>query len=371
MKILQVAKFPPSIIGGIEKLINELNKDLNDKNVKNDFLCFNLSRKTEINIDKKTTVFKCGTLFEIASIPFSITMFYFLRKLVGNYDVIHLHSPNPIAEIYLLMIKKRINNLTVHFHADVSKKLGYRFYWPIQKAILRQSKRIITTTKALSKCKNLECFQDKIRVIPSYLSEDDYVLKDFPDKNNIVERYRDMKFIVFVGRFTKYKNIDMLINAYSRVKHLTKLVLIGNGKEMKNLENLIYRKQLSKNIFIEKNINDDEKKYLLSKAYFSVLPSTSSAEAYGYVQVESMAQSTPVISFDIKNSGVSEINVNYKTGLILQIGKTKNETIRNLSEAIEKLLLRDDLRKSLSENSFKESLKYSARVVIKKYINFF
>ena len=128
MKIIQIGKYPPKSFGGIEKLVNRLNYDLNNNNIQNDIACFNLNNTNKIQIINNSYIYKCSTIFKLFSIPFSISLFKLLAKELKKYDLVHLHLPNPIAALYILLLKKDIKKLTIHFHADYSNHLGYLFY---------------------------------------------------------------------------------------------------------------------------------------------------------------------------------------------------------------------------------------------------
>ena len=98
-----------------------------------------------------------------------------MRKIINNYDIVHIHLPNPTAAFYLLFLNNKKLYITTHFHADVSNKIFYFIYKPLENILLKSSRKIITTTNSLSNCKTLKNSKSKIKIIPSYLNPDDYL----------------------------------------------------------------------------------------------------------------------------------------------------------------------------------------------------
>ena len=95
------------------------------------------------------------------------------------------------------------------------------------------------------------------------------------------------------------------------------------------------------------------KRFILDNSLFSV-PSSTSEESYGYTQIESMARGKPVISFDIENSGVGEINKN-ETGILLKVKTSVKECQKDLTLAMRTLIENKELLEHYSKNALKES----------------
>lgn len=101
-------------------------------------------------------------------------------------------------------------------------------------------------------------------------------------------------FIVGVGRFIRSKHFERLIDAFSRCKFDGDLILIGQGEDEGFLRREIARLGLQLRVKI---VHFHENHHaLVSKA--KLLVSTSSAEGFGNVIVESLIVGVPVLSLD-------------------------------------------------------------------------
>ncbi len=114
------------------------------------------------------------------------------------------------------------------------------------------------------------------------------------------------KFILYLGRINKMKNIGALLKAYYKIMDLIehKLVIIGNDK------NAFYKEfnatkcnfPADRIIFLE-NITTERKNFILSKASLFVFPSLY--EGFGLPPIEAMAKGCPVIVSN--NSSLTEV----------------------------------------------------------------
>ncbi|NDV13469.1 glycosyltransferase [Crenobacter caeni] len=105
---------------------------------------------------------------------------------------------------------------------------------------------------------------------------------------------QEKPFIVGVGRFIRSKHFERLIDAFSRCKFDGDLILIGQGEDEGFLRKEIARLGLQSRVKI---VHFHENHHaLVSKA--KLLVSTSSAEGFGNVIVESLIVGVPVLSLD-------------------------------------------------------------------------
>ena len=134
-------------------------------------------------------------------------------------------------------------------------------------------------------------------------------------------------YILTVSRLSKFKNIDILIKAYSKlINSRFRLKIVGNGEELNNLMKLCRKLEISHRVDFLTKVSDSEIVKIYQKAKLFVLCSKN--EPFGIVPVEAMACGTPVIADE--SGGPKETIINGKTGLLI-----KNIDPRNLCHAIE------------------------------------
>jgi len=175
-------------------------------------------------------------------------------------------------------------------------------------------------------------------------------LKKLVSKHNFKEKYQiNSKFILFVGRFSKSKGIETLINAFSIVKNELKdsdihLVIMGvDFGYQAEMEKLIKKLNLSEEIKVIKNPPRDDVISAYGESEFLVLP--SQWELSPLVPLESFAFKKPVISTN--SHGIPYTIQNNKNGILVE-----PENSFELSNAIVKLLNDPELRNKLGLSGY-------------------
>ena len=103
MKILQLGKFYP-IRGGVEKVAYDLMTGLSELGVQCDMMCAFAKGGTKvISLNEHANLIGCRTLVKLAATMISPAMILQLRKRCREYDVIHVHHPDPMACMALSM----------------------------------------------------------------------------------------------------------------------------------------------------------------------------------------------------------------------------------------------------------------------------
>lgn len=193
--------------------------------------------------------------------------------------------------------------------------------------ILNISKeKIITINLGIEKLKN----QDR-----------DLIRKSFGVTNNIV--------FGTIANLYKTKGYDVLLRAISEIKTeipMAKFLIIGDGPEKENLNNLIIKYDLEKKVILagfKKNAAE-----LLPGFDIFVLPSRK--EGMPYTILEAIQNKIPIISTNV--GGIEELIKNKKTGLIVL-----SEKYASLAEAVKYAYNHPTEMREMSEKLSEENTK--------------
>lgn len=341
MKILQINKFYHPLIGGVETVVKQYAEFLAEKGnmvavltAHDSFSLF--SKVEEINTVK---VIRCGSLGTYFSMPVSFSFFCAFLKIRKQYDVFHFHEPFPLGSLLAWLLPSGAK-VAVTWHSDIVRqgflKKGIQRF---QKKLCRRADIIFTTSARLAEFSEiLPAFKEKIQVFPLTIDADDY-----PGEENSPVTLPELpsKYIFFMGRFSYYKGIDVLIEAmkFERLKNVH-LVLAGDGPLKEKIKSST--RDMDNILFLNRFISEQEKRFLLQEAEAFLFPSTLPSEAFGIIQLEAMIYGTPVINTDLP-TGVPWVSLHNESGLTVSTGDPES-----LAGAIEKIYSDSELRERLS-----------------------
>jgi len=353
MKVLQLGKFYPPHIGGIESVIYEITEELNRRGVKCDVLCSNSKREYKEEVIKRETyqyrVIRTKSYGRILSTSITPQMISKLREIINEYDIIHLHHPDPMANLALFLSKFDRKKLVVHWHSDIIRQnLILKFYKPLLNWILKRANVIIATSpKYIEESKQLLPFKEKCVVIPLGIKKDK-LCSDSEAVSNLREKYKGKKIIFSLGRFIAYKGFEYLIES-ARHLPLDYIILIGGEGPLRRKYEKIIKKY---NLFDKVKLLGRLPQNMLGNYYNACdvfcLPSVSKNEAFGLVIIEAMSFGKPIVATNIKGSGVSWVNQDGITGLNVE---PKNP--KKLAQAIKFICSNKKVYKKFSENALK------------------
>lgn len=201
-----------------------------------------------------------------------------------------------------------------------------------------------------------------IVVIPNGVDTDKFK----PGKSNYLRKKLGLKksdkIVLCVSRLAKEKSLDFLIKAFKNLNSKNSyLVIVGDGPERKNLENLISKLELKDRVLLIGFVDHNK----LSKIYTSadIFAFASVTETQGMIVPEAMASGLPVVA--IERTVFSEIIENGKDGLLVE--KRMDEFVK----ALRKLLKDEEYRKTIGINARKKAEKHSLAESAKKFENLY
>ena len=97
LKVLQLGKFYP-IRGGVEKVMYDLMNGLSEKGVHCDMLCAADGKKGyTLFLNQYARLIACPSWTKLAATMIAPAMIVRLRRICDEYDIIHVHHPDPMA----------------------------------------------------------------------------------------------------------------------------------------------------------------------------------------------------------------------------------------------------------------------------------
>jgi rhamnosyl/mannosyltransferase len=331
-------------------------EELNKSNISTDVLCFNDKSKNSFE-EKNYKIFRASSLFTLKSTPFSISLLQILYKIHKDYSIIHLHLPNPTGAIALQLVNYK-GKIVIHWHSDIIKqKTLKKFYAPFQKALLKRADRIIVTSPPyLEGSNDLKEFKSKCVIIPIGINNPRPCDQNHLD--NLKSDYENKKIVFSIGRLIYYKGFNYLIEAAKELPDNCIVLIGGTGELARKLMGIIKNYHLESKVKLLGKIPENEISSYFELCDLYCLPSCERSEAFGIVQIEAMSFSKPIISTKIPYSGVSWINDDGVTGLVVP---PKNAS--SLAQAIISILTNQELSKEMGINARK---KFESEFTIKK-----
>ena len=272
-----------------------------------------------------------------------------------KFDLIQYSTPN--AALYASIAAKIVGCKIRNYHL-----MGFRYLGAhgIGKSILKTIEKVSCWNSTSIECvsrSNLE-LGIKEKVFPAEkatvvwngstggvnLERFDYFKRDVW-RNKLREElgYEDADFIYgFVGRITRDKGINELLEAFFELKDDSKLFLIGNVEDENTLDKKLWMKAKNHpNVQIHTAVSDIERYF----AMIDVLVLPSYREGFGNVVIEAAAVGTPAIVSNIPGP-IDTIDAG-KTALTVEV--------KNADDLKEKMM---DMKSSVCTNMGTNAVEY-------------
>lgn len=346
MRVLQVGKFYP-IKGGVEKVMYDLANGLSGKGIHSDMLCASENRQyQEVSLNGGSVLYAMPSLFKRFGTMVSPQLITQLRRIADNYDIIHIHHPDPMAA-FALWFSDYKGKVIVHWHSDIIKQKNLlKLIMPLQNWLLRRADLIVGTTPVYVKeSPHLKNFQNKVTCLPIGIMPLKYNKQEV---EKIQQYYSGKKIIFSLGRLVKYKGFKYLVEAAKELSDDYIVLIGGTGPLEKELSNQIKKLNLENKVKLLGRISNEDLANYYGACDLYCLSSIMKTEAFAIVQIEAMSLGKPIVATKIPHSGVAWVNADGVSGF--------NVDIKNPSEiavAIRKILEDKDLYENLSDGSIK------------------
>lgn len=331
MKILQLGKFYP-VEGGVEKVMYDLLVGLSEQGIPCDMLCASTGKDAlQVDISPQNHIFCTKTLLKKYATMISPEMVSRLRKIAPEYDIIHVHHPDPMAALALRLSGYK-GKVVLHWHSDIVKqKKLLNFYMPLQNWLVRRADLIVGTSPVyIAASDHLAEVQEKCTYLPIGISAID------PRKEQVEairRRYQGKKIIFSLGRLVHYKGYRYLVDAARYLDDSYVVLIGGTGALRDELQKQIDDNGLTERVKLLGRVADEDLAAYYGACDVYCLSSIMKTEAFAIVQIEAMSCGKPVVSCNIEGSGVPWVNKDDYSGLVVE-----PENGRALADAIRRIV---------------------------------
>jgi glycosyltransferase involved in cell wall biosynthesis len=261
--------------------------------------------------------FPCLVRNELRFSAFGLYWRRFRRRL-PSYDVVNVFGPVPtISEMFLALADTLHGShrpaVVYTHHSDLAipgLAPWCELYNELSERLAHRADAIVVSSEAY-RDKLSRSGRSRVEVVPWGIDTRNKVQPRAPEQPGVLR-------ILFVGQLRPYKGLPQLIRAAAGIPGL-QVSVIGLGPMRAELQSFAAQLNAS-NVQFRGWVPDDELWRAYSEHDVIVLPSTSTAEAFGLVLVEGMAAGCVPVASDL--AGVREVAG--PTGLLVRPGDVED-----------------------------------------------
>lgn len=279
-------------------------------------------------------------------------------------DLLHVHYAIPHAAVAYMAKKilisqgKYVPVVTTLHGTDISLVGKDRSFASVVKFSIEKSDGVTAVSESL-KQQTYEHFgiKNDIRVIYNFIDFNRFT-KTNKDHFKKAIAPNGERILTHISNFRKLKRVDDVIHVFHKVnKEIpSKLLLIGDGPERQNMEDLCRKLGLCEDIrFLGKQ---DAVEELLAVSDLFVMPSES--ESFGLAALEAMACQVPVISSNA--GGLPEVNEHGVTGFLSEIGD-----VSSMANNAINILKNEEILSKFRENALVQAKRFDIANILPQY----
>ena len=250
-------------------------------------------------LNVKHTFYNKG--FKIGSRPIRFGIFRFLKA--HRPTVVFSHEYSPTSILLALFLKFKLlnyqlvittsDNLIIAQKVKGVKALARKFVLSSAKGIVVYSSEVKVWYQQVFKGLQVEICPN-IQNPKTLLAEVD-IVKDIANKYKLSYGLTHKKVLLYIGRFSKEKGLDLLLNAFSKYKHNDSLlVLVGKGNFEVELKSMVAELKINNKVIFPGYFSGNELYAWYYAANVFILPSRY--EPFGAVVNEALIFGCPVLA---------------------------------------------------------------------------
>jgi glycosyltransferase involved in cell wall biosynthesis len=263
----------------------------------------------------------------------------YLRDHAADFDVAHLHACRNLLGVLAARHLRRAGvpyvvmpngTAPVIERQKMAKRIFDTF---LGRQLLRDAAGVIAVSAAEQKqLRALDVDASRIRRLPNPVELDDFAEPIPRGRFRAQHKLAARPLVMFLGRITPRKNVDVLIRAFARLDGHATLVVAGNVPQSSNALG-----QLAQTLGVEDRtlftglLQGRERLEALTDADVLVYPSQD--EVFGLVPLEALLCGTPVVVSD--DSGCGEVIQSVGGGLTTPVADTE-ALARAIAEVLQK-----------------------------------
>jgi len=286
-----------------------------------------------------------------------------------HFDVVHCHDVYPTGYLAALCKPKLGLPLVITSHGGDVRENNPR----LQKGAIPA--RCLTALRTADALISISPFTEQgfrrlcpearqIVTIPNGIDLDAYRVRA-SRPSSLDPRIQQGHYVLFLGRLTKRKGVDVLLEAIAKVpaNGAVQLVIAGSGDEQAQLESQTRESGLQERVRFLGRVEGSQKIYLLQNAICTVMPSRV-WEAFPLVLLETYAAGRPVVGSAVP--GIADLVREGETGKLVE-----QENPDLLAAALRELLADPGRADRLGRAAYQVAEAYSWESVARRHVELY